>query len=195
MGSAAAVAFRIYCPFRLLCEVCRINGALARFLLHGSPFIGRPPKGNVAYEVAHAVKTFLVGSARIVSLQAVGPFPWKHAKLAIILLCAHRIIVNGPFVAVVHNQHWHIIIFAFLVEIVDRLWNHITIYDRRAAMEVHAIARELLGIHLAHLLDGFLVQFAHEHQAYHLCLCLVYRTHRRDECSALTDAGTEQTLC
>ena len=92
-----------------------------------------------------------------------------------------------------HNQHRYIVVAAFLIEVVDVFGNNVAIDDRCAQLEA-VVACKLLGVHLAHLGYGVLLELSHIHMTIHLSHLLINRVHGVHHGSALTDAGAEQTF-
>ena len=193
MGCTAAIALGIDGSIRLLSQIGYVDRTLARLLLQRCPGIGWPTETDIARDVAQAEESLLGSSARIKRLGLVGPIARQLAEELLVLLCANTVVVNCSLIAVVHNQHRHIVVAAFLIEFVDVFGNNVAIDDRCAQLEA-VVACKLLGVHLAHLGYGVLLKLTHIHMTIHLSHLLVDKAGGAHYGSALADAGTEQAL-
>ena len=81
----------------------------------------------------------------------------QRVQLLVEHLHTYRVKLHGTLVAIVHNQHWHIVILTLLVERINGLGNHVAVHDGHVALEVYTRTRQLLGVHLAHLGNGTLL--------------------------------------
>ena len=142
MSGTTAVALGIDGSVRLLGEVSHIDRTLSRLFLQGSPSVCRPSEIKVATYVAEAVKTLLGSTARVIGFQSVAPSARQLSGLLVIHLFANGVKFRGSLVAVVHDQYRHIVVFALIVEVVDRRGHNVAVDDRGTAHEVHAVACE-----------------------------------------------------
>ena len=194
MGGSTTIALGIDGLLGVLGQISHINRTLTRLGLLRSPFIGWPTEVYVAHHIAKAVQTLHRSIAWINGLGTITPVVGQRVQLLVEHLHTYRVKLHGTLVAIVHNQHWHIVILTLLVERINGLGNHVAVHDGHVALEVHTRACQLLSIHLAHLSDGALLQTVHKHPTHHLSRLLVQHIHGRHPGTTLADASTEQAL-